>query len=82
EVRVTVIAAGFDGGQPPKRQPGIQRQPAMNRQQPPAPQPRPAERVPVEPVAKPSPVVDVTPRPAPVVSRDTDDELDVPDFLK
>ena len=81
EVRVTVIAAGFDGGQPPKRQPGIQRQPALNRQQPAAPQSRPAERIPSEPV-KPSPVVDVTPRPAPPVSRDTDDELDIPDFLK
>ncbi len=40
EVRVTVIAAGFDGGQPPKRQPGITRQPAMNQSQPrPATQP-------------------------------------------
>ncbi|WP_420175724.1 cell division protein FtsZ [Luteococcus sp. OSA5] len=30
EVRVTVIAAGFDGGSPPKRQPGIQRSPGLN----------------------------------------------------
>ena len=81
EVRVTVIAAGFDGGQPPKRQPGIQRQPAMNRQPPATPQQsRPAERTP-EPLAAPSPVVEVTPRSAPV-GREADDELDVPDFLK
>ncbi|MEL4504123.1 cell division protein FtsZ [Luteococcus sp. H138] len=30
EVRVTVIAAGFDGGAPPRRQPGIQRSPGLN----------------------------------------------------
>ncbi|MDA8437447.1 MAG: cell division protein FtsZ [Propionibacterium sp.] len=80
EVRVTVIAAGFDGGQPPKRQPGIQRQPSIPRQQPPQPpQTRPAP----EPYVSASPVVDVTPRQAPHPSpRIPDDELDVPDFLK
>lgn len=31
EVRVTVIAAGFDGGAPPKRQPGIQQRGGLNR---------------------------------------------------
>ncbi len=30
EVRVTVIAAGFDGGQPPRRQPGISARPSLN----------------------------------------------------
>lgn len=30
EVRVTVIAAGFDGGAPPRRQPGVQRSPGLN----------------------------------------------------
>ncbi len=29
EVRVTVIAAGFEGGQPPRRQPGVSRAPAL-----------------------------------------------------
>jgi cell division protein FtsZ len=29
EVRVTVIAAGFDGGQPPRRQPGVSRAAAL-----------------------------------------------------
>ncbi|WP_342371983.1 cell division protein FtsZ [Propioniciclava soli] len=33
EVRVTVIAAGFDGGQPPRRQPGVTRQPDLRQQQ-------------------------------------------------
>ena len=36
EVRVTVIAAGFEGGQPPRRQPGI------SRASRPAQRPRPA----------------------------------------
>ena len=37
EVRVTVIAAGFEGGQPPRRQPGISRstRPARHRPAPP-----------------------------------------------
>jgi len=30
EVRVTVIAAGFDGGQPPRRQPGVAARPGLN----------------------------------------------------
>ena len=32
EVRVTVIAAGFEGGAPPQRQPGVTRKPAVERQ--------------------------------------------------
>lgn len=82
EVRVTVIAAGFDGGQPPKRQAGIQRQPAMTRQPQQPPQPTPPRPAPEQHVQA-SPVVDVTPRQAPHPSpRIPDDELDVPDFLK
>ncbi|QDP97586.1 cell division protein FtsZ [Microlunatus elymi] len=34
EVRVTVIAAGFEDGQPPRRQPGVTRQPAVRTGQP------------------------------------------------
>ena len=37
EVRVTVIAAGFDGGAPSRRQPGVTRQPDLRKQQQPAP---------------------------------------------
>ena len=57
EVRVTVIAAGFEGGQPPRRQPGIARAAALGNQngrpggpsapapaQPAAPAARPAAR--------------------------------------
>jgi len=63
EVRVTVIAAGFDGGQPPKRQPGVTRQPDAARQNPPRQQPgqgpsapsasEPSQRVPGQ--ARPQP---------------------------
>ena len=86
EVRVTVIAAGFDGGQPPRRQPGITRSPDLrqgrpgtapvNRPEPAAvvsePAPRPQEQRPAErPPA-------YAPRPTPPA----DDDLDVPEFLK
>ncbi len=68
EVRVTVIAAGFDGGQPPRRQPGITRSPDLRQGRPgaapvsrpeppftrPAPQVQPtAPAQPAEPVARP-----------------------------
>ena len=89
EVRVTVIAAGFDGGQPPRRQPGITRAPDLRQSRPatapvsrpepvvtrPAAPPEPAPR-PQQPVERPSAYA---PRPAPPVA---DDDLDVPDFLK
>jgi cell division protein FtsZ len=42
EVRVTVIAAGFEGGQPPRRQPGISRA-ADLRTQPTRPSPTPPD---------------------------------------
>src|SRR6187455_912715 len=46
EVRVTVIAAGFEGGQPPRRQPGISRAADLRNHQarptpPPVPEPEP-----------------------------------------
>jgi cell division protein FtsZ len=45
EVRVTVIAAGFEGGQPPRRQPGISRAADLRANQarptPPPPEPEP-----------------------------------------
>ncbi len=68
EVRVTVIAAGFDGGQPPRRQPGITRSPDLRQGRPgaapasrpeptftrPAPQAQPtAPARAAEPVARP-----------------------------
>ena len=80
EVRVTVIAAGFDGGQPQRRQPQVR--PAETR--PPA-QPRPtgppvtnqqAPQASPMPGQRPS-----APRPAPRPV-DDDDDLDVPDFMK
>ena len=91
EVRVTVIAAGFDGGQPPRRQPGITRAPDLRQSRPAAspvsrPEPvvtRPSAPVaPAEPAPQPQaptfqPPATYAPRPAPA-----DDDLDVPDFLK
>lgn len=69
EVRVTVIAAGFDGGQPPKRNPRVeQRRPQQSA--------APAAQPPVDaPVVQPA----VRPEPARPVF---DDDLDVPDFMK
>jgi cell division protein FtsZ len=73
EVRVTVIAAGFDNGQPPTR---IRRAdpPKIERPAPPA-----APKVDPAPADPPKP-----PDPKPVVKRlsPPDEELDVPDFLK
>ena len=89
EVRVTVIAAGFDGGQPPRRQPGVTRKPDL-RQPPPqppvrqpeaSPQPSPVEERPAAPAQQQAPVQQQS-RPAPRPEPIADDELDVPDFLK
>ena len=84
EVRVTVIAAGFDGGAPPLRQPGVTRKPDLRQQRPAAPAPsvRPASApaAPQQPpAARPAPVQQPLRQPEPVAD---DDELDVPDFLK
>lgn len=73
EVRVTVIAAGFDGGAPPKRQ---QSRAAEQRQRPAPVAERPAV---VEAPAQERPTFrPAAPRPAVV----EDDDLDIPDFLK
>ncbi len=83
EVRVTVIAAGFDGGQPPRRQPGIGRHSDLRKDRP-AP-PKAPEPKPEPVVTKPAPVDEAPVAPTPVPSRpaiDPDDDLDVPDFLK
>ena len=85
EVKVTVIAAGFDSGQLPYKKVDIRREPAAaSRTATPA--------TPAVPVAQPvvaarpvggdgysTPAVNGTPR---STSLDVDDELDVPDFLK
>ncbi|MDR1431617.1 MAG: cell division protein FtsZ, partial [Propionibacteriaceae bacterium] len=75
EVRVTVIAAGFEGGQPPKRHPRVEPHSNVYRPAEPKPDPvaAPAEPKPLPPLL-PRPVV--KPLPAP------EEELDVPDFLK
>lgn len=80
EVRVTVIAAGFDGGQPPKRQPGVQRKPALGQQGAPAQQAAPAATPSPAPAAQPAPAPQ--PHPQPKQAPSYDDDLDVPDFLK
>ena len=78
EVRVTVIAAGFDGGQPPRRQPGVTRQPDLSRQRPAAPRPQVAA-----PAETPAPALAPTPRPTYTPAPEPDDnDLDIPDFLK
>ena len=92
EVRVTVIAAGFEGGQPPRRQPGISRASDLRSSRP-APVASYGSSEPErstgtqstapssQPTTRPSsPAPLSTPRPsAPAAD---DDDLDVPDFLK
>jgi cell division protein FtsZ len=60
EVRVTVIAAGFDGGEPPAKKAPVK------------------EAVPVEAAVFGQSVT----KPKAVLFDDTDDDLDIPDFLK
>ena len=94
EVRVTVIAAGFDGGHPTPRSPEPARQaprptpsPAATPVAAPVPQVQPVHPVPVQqtppvqPVPAQTPVSPVPQQPRPLGSDDGDD-LDVPDFLK
>ncbi|MDN5770170.1 MAG: cell division protein FtsZ [Microlunatus sp.] len=95
EVRVTVIAAGFEGGQPPRRQPGISRAADLRSTRPAAATTGPAE--PTDTASQPSglnqPAVSSAPpasRPStqsttvtrPAAPAADDDDLDVPDFLK
>jgi cell division protein FtsZ len=89
EVRVTVIAAGFEGGAPKKREsavgrrgeiPGLggRKRDGANGRSAPAPVAA-AAAPPSAPVVEEAP----PPRPAPrVLVPDTNDDLDVPDFLK
>jgi cell division protein FtsZ len=96
EVRVTVIAAGFEGGQPPRRQPGISRAADLRnnhaRSSPTPPEPTPvmvAANSSVNhgttPTESPSPPATAPLAPTPVTvprGRVFDDDLDIPDFLK
>jgi cell division protein FtsZ len=94
EVRVTVIAAGFDGGMPKRRdESNIMRRPAEKQQQPQQSQEETRAAVaaavasrqeapasgPTTPPPAPRPAA---PAPAPDPVTFSDDELDVPDFLK
>jgi cell division protein FtsZ len=94
EVRVTVIAAGFEGGQPPRRQPGVSRAADLNNHQARATTP-PPESAPVTVAARNSmnhatPTESRPPAPPPLSAMPVtvpmgpvfDDELDIPDFLK
>ena len=88
EVRVTVIAAGFDGGTPKRRTEG-----STLRQHTPAPvsqeevkaavaaRPEPRTEQRSEPTPAPAQQAALAPRPAQQVVF-TDDDLDIPDFLK
>jgi cell division protein FtsZ len=93
EVRVTVIAAGFEGGQPPRRQPISRAADVRNHQA--RSTPTPAEPTPVPVAANKSvnhATPDESPPPSPPPLAPTpvtvprgplfEDELDIPDFLK
>ncbi len=86
EVRVTVIAAGFDGGQPPTRQPGVQSKPARGQPGPAPTAPAGSAPAAASDATKPAaPKQSPTPTPAPEPVKPEpfpDDDLDVPDFLK
>ena len=76
EVRVTVIAAGFDGGELPARR----TLPTSSRRADEPSTPPPVRVVP-QPVAEPPPAAP-SQQPRRIVFEDSDDELDIPDFLK
>jgi cell division protein FtsZ len=98
EVKVTVIAAGFEGGQPPRRQPALSR--VAERNHHPHSTATSSEPTPVSvasnswvnhvtPVESPPPATapappPVIPTPVTVPTRGSifDDDLDIPDFLK
>ena len=88
EVRVTVIAAGFDGGMPKRREPeaGFRRTPAQQQTQE---QTRAAAQAlaakkaqSTSPEPSESPWAPASGRRRPAAMEFDDDELDVPDFLK
>ena len=81
EVRVTVIAAGFEGGAPKKREIGtVRRSEGSGKQRSATPAAAPAAPE-AEPAAEAEPVPAARPGPR-VLVPDTNDDLDVPDFLK
>ena len=92
EVKVTVIAAGFDSGQLPYKKVDIRREPAAQPRVAPAPglpaprasrrphRPRRRSRAPDEPATHVLDAGHATARAG--ASLDLDDDLDVPDFLK
>ena len=92
EVRVTVIAAGFEGGQPPRRQPAVSRAADLRGQSarpvsPPAEAAPPTQPIPkrAEPSAPASNEQPGRPAQSPIYRSSApveDDDLDVPDFLK
>jgi len=92
EVKVTVIAAGFEGGAPPRRQPGVSRAADLRSSRPAAsqpPVPEPDRSASNNPFGGGGPTHQPSQRPSttPLSTRPTqpaadDDDLDVPDFLK
>jgi cell division protein FtsZ len=95
EVRVTVIAAGFEGGQPPRRQPISRSADVRNhhaRSTPTSPEPTPVPvaatnsvnhaTTPAESPPPPPPPLPPTPVTVPRGRPLFEDELDIPDFLK
>ncbi len=96
EVRVTVIAAGFDGGTPKRREEGsglrrnAQQEQTRNADavarresgQEPAPAPQAEQRTAEQRPAEQRPAVPVGSRPASAPVDFDDDDLDIPDFLK
>ncbi|GGX53817.1 cell division protein FtsZ [Streptomyces minutiscleroticus] len=98
EVRVTVIAAGFDGGQPPAKRDNVLGSSSAKREEPAPPRPvesRPSFGAlgsvtpkeapePAAPEPAPAPELPVSPPvpPSRAYSDSAAEELDVPDFLK
>ncbi|WP_460773423.1 cell division protein FtsZ [Microbacterium sp. GXF7504] len=84
EVRVTVIAAGFDGGEPsPRIEPVVASRPVAPAVPLPVETDEPAAEAPVEEPVKPVvPVSAGISEPASYDSAFGDDDLDIPDFLK
>jgi cell division protein FtsZ len=92
EVRVTVIAAGFEGGHPPRRQPGISRAADLRTSRPAPATGQSAASEPERSTGPRSTDQSVSSRPWPASQPGTtsrpappaadDDDLDVPDFLK
>ena len=76
EVRVTVIAAGFDGGELPAR-----RTPPTSSRRAEEPSTPPPVRTVPQPVPEPPPAAPAQ-QPRRIVFEDSDEELDIPDFLK